>query len=314
MLEVGTGFHAELTGRENVYLNGAILGMSRREIDSKIDRIIEFSECGAFIDTPVKRYSSGMFVKLAFSVAAFLDAEILIMDEVLAVGDAAFQQKCLKRMRELAEQEHRTILYVSHILPTVTELCSRCIVMDRGKITYAGEPAGAIAHYLQHETAGEPFLDYAGRQRDSRRYFPLQLLRASFEEKTDTVFRDGEPVRLRLDVRYREPVAGVSLRWELLTPEGRPAATSVLEDFASGKAGEEQSFLLKYEFPELMPGRYDSRFVFYYPQPDGSYVNLEYAEGLSFEKRYVYTQGLRWEASHWGAVRLPAPEVQSRTE
>ena len=122
MLEVGTGFHGELTGRENVYLNGAILGMSRAEVDKKIDRIIEFSECEKFIDTPVQRYSSGMFVKLAFSVAAHLDAEIMIMDEVLAVGDMKFQKKCINKMRELAVDENRTVLYVSHNMSTIQDL------------------------------------------------------------------------------------------------------------------------------------------------------------------------------------------------
>lgn len=310
MLEVGTGFHPELTGRENIYLNGAILGMRRREIDTKIDQIIEFSECEQFIDTPVKRYSSGMFVKLAFSVVAFLDAEIIIMDEVLAVGDAAFQQKCLKRMRELAEQEQRTILYVSHILPTVSELCSRCIVLDHGRISYEGETSDAISHYLKHEIAMAPSIDYTKVAQKFRRNFVIQLLRASFEDKEDAVFYDDEPIMLRLDMLYREKCTGVSLRWELLTSEGRPAATSVLENFASGRAGEEQSFLLKYDFPDLMPGRYDSRFVFFCQQQNGSSVNLEHKEGLSFEKKYVFIQGLRWEASRWGNVRLPSPIVE----
>ena len=124
MLEVGTGFHPELTGRENIYLNGAILGMSKEEVDRKIENIIDFSECRQFIDTPVKRYSSGMYVKLAFSVAAHLDSEILIMDEVLAVGDMKFQQKCLKKMREVADEEGRTVLYVSHNMNTIRQLCN----------------------------------------------------------------------------------------------------------------------------------------------------------------------------------------------
>ena len=168
LLEVGTGFHPELTGRENIYLNGAILGMNRQEINDKIDRIIEFSECEQFIDTPVKRYSSGMYVKLAFSVAAFLDAEIMIMDEVLAVGDAAFQQKCIRRMKELAEEEHRTILYVSHLLPTVSEFCNRCIVLDQGRIIFEGQTADAISHYLTRETAAVPFIDYSEMNRHKK--------------------------------------------------------------------------------------------------------------------------------------------------
>ncbi|MCR5295084.1 MAG: ABC transporter ATP-binding protein [Lachnospiraceae bacterium] len=310
MLEVGTGFHPELTGRENIYLNGAILGMNRREIDTKISRIIEFSECEKFIDTPVKRYSSGMFVKLAFSVAAFLDAEIIIMDEVLAVGDAAFQQKCLKRMRELAEQEDRTILYVSHILPTVSNLCTRCIVLDQGRILYEGETADAINYYLENKVIADPSIDYTKTRKRRRGRFALQLLRASFEGKERAVFCDDESILLRLAIRYLEDCSGVSLRWEIMTPDGRPAATSLLEGIASGKAGEEQDFLLKYEFPELMPGRYDSRFAFYYRMQDGSYRNLEYAEGLSFEKKYVSIQGLRWETSRLGNIRLPSPTLQ----
>lgn len=134
MLEVGTGFHAELTGRENIYLNGAILGMTKKEVTSKIDSIIEFSECEKFIDTPVKRYSSGMFVKLAFAVAAHLDAEIMIMDEVLAVGDMHFQKKCIGKMRDLATEEDRTVLYVSHNMNTIRDLCDRCIVLDLAKL------------------------------------------------------------------------------------------------------------------------------------------------------------------------------------
>ena len=147
MLEVGTGFHGELTGRENIYLNGAILGMSRAEVDSKIDRIIEFSEIGQFIDTPVKRYSSGMYVKLAFSVAAHLDSEIMIMDEVLAVGDITFQKKCLGKMGDVSRQEGRTILYVSHNMETIRRLCDRCIVLDKGKIVFDGDVERAINLY-----------------------------------------------------------------------------------------------------------------------------------------------------------------------
>ncbi len=148
MLEVGTGFHGELTGRENVFLNGAILGLSKAEIQNKFDEIVEFSEVGQFIDTPVKRYSSGMHVKLGFAVAAHLDSEIMIMDEVLAVGDVAFQKKCIERMRLAAEDEGRTILYVSHNMLTIRQLCSRVIVLSQGKIIFDGDPEKAIELYM----------------------------------------------------------------------------------------------------------------------------------------------------------------------
>lgn len=153
MLEVGTGFHGELTGRENIYLNGAILGMSKREIDDKIEDIIEFSECRQFIDTPVKRYSSGMYVKLAFAVAAHLDASILIMDEVLAVGDMKFQEKCLGKMSDVAEHEGKTVLYVSHNMNTIRKLCDRCIVLEKGKKIFDGAVEEAIRIYANKSVA-----------------------------------------------------------------------------------------------------------------------------------------------------------------
>ncbi len=148
MLEVGTGFHPELTGRENVYMNGAILGMTKKEIDSKMEDIIDFSEVRQFIDTPVKRYSSGMYVKLAFSVAAHLDSEIMIMDEVLAVGDVAFQNKCIKKMQDVSERFDRTILYVSHNMSTIKELCNRVIVLNHGTIVFDGDVDTGISQYL----------------------------------------------------------------------------------------------------------------------------------------------------------------------
>jgi lipopolysaccharide transport system ATP-binding protein len=147
LLEVGTGFHPELTGRENVMLNGAILGMSRAEIRRKFDDIVEFSEIGRFLDTPVKRYSSGMYVRLAFAVAAHLEPEILVVDEVLAVGDASFQKKCLGKMGDVAG-EGKTVLFVSHNLPAVSRLCTRALLLDHGQAVKEGSVPQVIDHYL----------------------------------------------------------------------------------------------------------------------------------------------------------------------
>lgn len=147
LLEVGTGFHPELTGRENIYLNGSILGMSRQEINERIDDIVEFAEVTEFLDTPVKRYSSGMYVRLAFSVAAHLDPDILVVDEVLAVGDQAFQQKCLGKLKNSAN-DGRTVFFVSHNMTAVKNLCSRIIYLKDGQIEFDGEPSDAIAKYL----------------------------------------------------------------------------------------------------------------------------------------------------------------------
>lgn len=147
LLEVGTGFHPELTGRENIYLNGAILGMTHAEVSSKLEEIVEFAEMSKFIDTPVKRYSSGMTVRLAFAVAAHLEPEILVVDEVLAVGDAAFQKKCLGKMKDIAGHG-RTVLFVSHNLPAVENLCTRGVVLSSGCVDYIGSTKAALEHYL----------------------------------------------------------------------------------------------------------------------------------------------------------------------
>lgn len=149
LLEVGTGFHPELTGRENIYLNGAILGMRKKEITRKLDAIIDFSGIERYIDTPVKRYSSGMYVRLAFAVAAHLESEIMIIDEVLAVGDAEFQKKCLGKMGEVTKGEGRTVLFVSHNMAAVTALCSKGIVLENGVNTYTGGSSNAVVYYLK---------------------------------------------------------------------------------------------------------------------------------------------------------------------
>jgi lipopolysaccharide transport system ATP-binding protein len=149
LLEVGTGFHPELTGRENIYLNGAILGMSKAEIKKKFDEIVAFAETEKFLDTPVKRYSSGMYVRLAFAVAAHLEPEILVVDEVLAVGDAEFQKKCLGKMQDVSTKEGRTVLFVSHNMATVRQLCSRAVLLETGMIKRAGNASEVINSYLE---------------------------------------------------------------------------------------------------------------------------------------------------------------------
>jgi lipopolysaccharide transport system ATP-binding protein len=151
LLEVGTGFHPELTGRENIYLNGAILGMRKREIDSKLDEIIDFSGVERYIDTPVKRYSSGMYVRLAFAVAAHLESEILIVDEVLAVGDAEFQKKCLGKMGEVSKGEGRTVLFVSHNLVSMQSLCDKGIVLENGVVSFNGNIKESVEFYLENK-------------------------------------------------------------------------------------------------------------------------------------------------------------------
>lgn len=159
LLEVGTGFHPELSGRENIFLNGAILGMSREEIKRKFDAIVNFSEVENFLDTPVKRYSSGMYVRLAFAVAAHLEPEILIVDEVLAVGDAEFQKKCLGKMGEVS-QSGRTVLFVSHNLSAIETLCNRAVVLQKGAVAFTGTASNGIRHYLENGVSNNAAFDY----------------------------------------------------------------------------------------------------------------------------------------------------------
>jgi lipopolysaccharide transport system ATP-binding protein len=182
LLEVGTGFHPELTGRENIYLNGAILGMKKAEIDRNFDEIVAFAEVEKFIDTPVKRYSSGMYMRLAFSVAAHLEPEILIVDEVLAVGDAAFQKKCLGKMDDAAKAG-RTVLFVSHNMGAIQRLCSRCLLLDSGRLSIEGDPRTVVPEYLN--------LAYSNRQSEL-----LNTRGQDCEIRLSVTDERGEPTRI----------------------------------------------------------------------------------------------------------------------
>jgi lipopolysaccharide transport system ATP-binding protein len=199
LLEVGTGFHPELSGRENVYLNGAILGMSRVEIARKFDEIVDFSGVEAFIDTPVKRYSSGMQTRLAFSVAAHLDPEILIIDEVLAVGDAEFQKKCLAKMKQVTS-DGRTVIFVSHSMATVTSLCSQCVLLERGKVSAFGPPHKIADLYFSGANGGGPNLGYERNALrpgdDIVQLCGARVVNCNFEQ-VDAINRD-EPVGVEM--------------------------------------------------------------------------------------------------------------------
>lgn len=208
LLEVGTGFHPELTGRENIYLSGAILGMKRNEIDRKFDEMVEFAEIKQFIDTPVKRYSSGMYVRLAFSVAAHLEPEILLVDEVLAVGDAAFQKKCLGKMGEVAK-EGRTVLFVSHNMAAMEELCKRVFLLRSGHLENEADPAKTISNYLRDASTSESgIFDYSNHPARSSRFQSLIqriTLRSSNGESTSLFYPDGS-MRIEILIESKEVV------------------------------------------------------------------------------------------------------------
>ncbi len=201
LLEVGTGFHGELTGRENVYLSGALLGMRHKEIRRQFDNIVEFSGVEKFLETPVKRYSSGMYVRLAFAVAAHLETEILAIDEVLAVGDAEFQAKSLAKMREVA-QDGRTVLYVSHQVQTVTSLCTSAIYLDRGRVGYHGSVEGALERYRAS------YATFAAEQSDASRRPGTGELRASGIRLSEETFEPAEDKVLEIDVGSNPGMVG----------------------------------------------------------------------------------------------------------
>ncbi len=210
LLEVGTGFHPELTGRENVYLNGAILGMTRREISSKLDEIVEFSGCAAYLDTPVKRYSSGMKVRLAFAVAAHLRSEILIVDEVLAVGDIEFQKKCMGKMGE-ATRDGRTVLFVSHNMQAISTLTTRCLLMRRGTCFFEGSTHEAIAAYLENEVSSGN--EYVSSEEKSG---IAQLVRAKVETSEPSgTHVHGQPLKVHFEVEVKEPLQNASFSFQI---------------------------------------------------------------------------------------------------
>jgi len=200
LLEVGTGFHQELTGRENIFLNGAILGMTKVEIKRKFDEIVAFSEVEQFLDTPVKRYSSGMYVRLAFAVAAHLDPEILIVDEVLAVGDAAFQKKCLGKMHEVSTRG-RTVLFVSHNMPVVESLTQRAILLHEGKVRRDGPTASIVGTFLADasELDGKSLKTWRGRRGEGPQKVVLVEARDA-DGHAKRVFRPGEKIVIRLEI------------------------------------------------------------------------------------------------------------------
>lgn len=209
LLEVGTGFHPELTGRENIYLNGAILGMKQSEIDEKFDEIVDFSGVEKFIETPVKRYSSGMYLRLAFSVAAHLEPEILLVDEVLAVGDAEFQRKCLGKMSKVAD-EGRTVLFVSHDMSAISSLTEETIVLDQGRLVYQARTDEAIDYYMSQGFSESGEQTWSGQNTNSTDAFqPLALrVRDSKDRVTDSL-NSVEPVTVEFEYKLHEPIKGL---------------------------------------------------------------------------------------------------------
>ena len=317
MLEVGTGFHPELTGRENVYMNGAILGMTKAEIDKKFDQIVEFAEMEKFIDTPVKRYSSGMYVKLAFSVAAHLDSEIMVMDEVLAVGDMKFQQKCLGRMGDAANSEGRTVLYVSHNMNTIRQLCKRCIVMDHGRIIFDGDTETAISIYMQNN-AQMQLVNPSPEKRpygDSDERIHVDCV--TFLDRKEYPFYDpGEKVRLQVDYTAAKPVDNFSFRITLQTLDKIRVAMTTTAPVMCAKEGR-NSVILEFPTDWVAPGKYASFLVAYSVNDFGRdqvHDRLENAFAFEIVQNGEENNRVTWNHTAWGYMMMPQLEVAGKGE
>lgn len=318
MLEVGTGFHPEMTGRENVYMNGTILGMTKAEIDSKMDQIIEFSEVGEFIDTPVKRYSSGMYVKLAFSVAAHLDSEIMIMDEVLAVGDMAFQQKCLSKMSEASRTDGKTVLYVSHNMNTIRQLCTRCIVLDKGKIVFDGDVDEAIGIYLGLSGTTQTHYEYDKSFHTSRfstDNFVIEEIDILNSE--DARFELNGKIDFRLKFRSKKEYPRVKFRYVINGRDGVKAGTMFSSEDLDFSPGENQYVEMSLDLTHLIPGQYRIDIIaFQYNSfgdeqiVDGVYPGIFVDVGNTHQLQ----SGVRWLDRYWGHVRLNDVTVLHKKE
>ena len=311
MLEVGTGFNGEMTGRENVYMNGAILGMTKSEIDAKMEDIIEFSEVREFIDTPVKRYSSGMYVKLAFSVAAHLDSEIMIMDEVLAVGDMAFQKKCLDKMREAAKKEGRTVLYVSHNMNTIRQLCDRCIVLDKGKVVFEGNVEEAIQLYTNQNRLVLPYTDFSDYTRSNYFTQRIHLDEAFFVGKKDICFINSEMMCLKLKWHNVRNVMNAGLRIEIWTLDDVAQGSYVLYNIYSGCIGDYASITLDLDISQLAEAEYRMKYIFFQNDDLGNNIDIEVVRGLCIDKKIVgnnQSDKLIWRPRNFGYIILPTPD------
>ena len=308
MLEVGTGFNGEMTGRENIYMNGAILGMTKAEIDSKMEDIIEFSEVREFIDTPVKRYSSGMFVKLAFSVAAHLDSEIMIMDEVLAVGDMAFQKKCLDKMSEVSETEGRTILYVSHNMNTISRLCDRCIVLDEGKVVFDGDVEKAIEVYLGENR--EIKSEYLFSSKSHNEYHANDLFRFDSLKLTrpDKLRYDcGDIIGMDLTIHTEREWEQVGIRFEIRNDKHIVIGTMFSEQMYDFQICDAVTLHVDMNTENLAPGQYSVDVVAF---SKDAYHNDKFIDGVypgfmfELSSKVNSVNKINWIHRYWGYTRL----------
>ncbi|MEN6316052.1 MAG: ABC transporter ATP-binding protein [Clostridiaceae bacterium] len=301
MLEVGTGFNGELTGRENVYLNGAILGMSKAEVDSKIEQIIDFSEVRQFIDTPVKRYSSGMYVKLAFAVAAHLDSEILVMDEVLAVGDMKFQQKCLGKMGDAANNEGRTVLYVSHNMNTIRQLCNRCIVINKGRIIYNGDVEEAIQIYSENNNIEKKIHNQIINNISEIQHLKAKILSTTILNTEDATYYTDEKMQFMFELYSNFDINNIHARVIILSKEEIPVGITFTDEFSCKIGINKNKF--EFDMTGLAPGLYSSRIILSLVNEFATVERIDIVEkAMTFEivPKDGYCYNIPWLSKSWG--------------
>jgi lipopolysaccharide transport system ATP-binding protein len=300
LLEVGTGFHPELTGRENVFLNGAILGMTRAEIRRKFDEIVAFAEVEKFLDTPVKRYSSGMYVRLAFAVAAHLEPEILIVDEVLAVGDAEFQKKCLGKMREVAEGDGRTVLFVSHNMAAVRQLCTRGIYLSQGCVAGDGPANDIVDRYSAASEKAE--ITAGGRERNGCELLEFKLCeKNSAAPRASAVF--GESYEFRFQVKLPQVQHPIKPAIRIHNRSGALVSSICATEEGIGDVPDGiTDWVVEIPSIQLLPGAYSVVFQLYGHERD-PYLEVHNAISFSVEPSMIAGAAWAYREDH-GVVRI----------
>lgn len=295
LLEVGTGFHPELTGRENIYLNGAILGMSRNEIKSKFDEIVSFAEVEKFLDTPVKRYSSGMYVRLAFAVAAHLEPEILVIDEVLAVGDAAFQKKCLGKMENVSKNG-RTILFVSHNMGSVLQLCNKCVLLQDGKLVHQGSTQDVIDQYIENKQADRN-LKRRFQGKNVNQFVKISPVDSEFVYRSEFLFDE----LIQFDIELFLPNFNQSLELAMRLIDKYSRAVFTIHEPLSKYYSNSDILKLKVTLPQkfLTPGKYSWTVCINHPGVEMFDVNEDICP---FELLESGSEFARYSGADYGVV------------
>jgi len=310
LLEVGTGFHPELTGRENIFMNGAVLGMTKVEINSKLDEIIDFSGCERYIDTPVKRYSSGMTVRLGFAVAAHLEPEILVVDEVLAVGDAEFQKKAIGKMQDLSQGEGRTVLFVSHNMDSISLLATRVLVLKNGKVSYVGDSDLGIKEYLKTETSGDNY-KFSGK-------FKKPKVK---EIKIDTslpgnVHEFGKELNFQFDLSLPFKVDNLALSFQILDEIQSPITHLWIIDSESktNRNKGDYKFICTIPTPRLYMGNYSIRVFLTDSKTKEKFDFLDSVCSFKIQMMKNVRQDYQWQKSTCKYIEESNWEVEKCTD